>query len=308
MEANSQLFEGKLPKVGDRYKGGYVKKVIGLTDDGFATSKPEYVDYYKVIVDGGQGDRGQQRLHQYFFDKMGVEESSKSSTKGKTACKACGGKGHRPAAGGMDRPCDKCDGLGRVEEGYTVMPSIDRERYTEIDGLEGPFQAKNGGVYYYDPREGKYYDRDKDMYIDDEEFQAMNESVKKIACVDCDAVITEKAWQKNKSFCPKCKKSNKGVAEDISESITVTATAETMDELVAMLMIAGIEPPADMATITTAEPVTDVNIDTGCDSYDGNAPTGYDFSPEDDISYTTDKNAIMDKIRSAMATKFNGEY
>jgi hypothetical protein len=35
----------------------------------------------------------------------------------------------------------------------------------------------------------------------------------KIACLGCDEVSTAKAWEKNKNFCPKCKKSNKGVAE-----------------------------------------------------------------------------------------------
>lgn len=46
------------------------------------------------------------------------------------------------------------------------MPSIDRERYTDIPGLEGPFMSKSGKILYYDPKEGKYYDRDSDIYID----------------------------------------------------------------------------------------------------------------------------------------------
>lgn len=50
-----------------------------------------------------------------------------------------------------------------------VVPGIDRERYTDLssEGLEGPFRHKSGRVVYYDPKEGKYYDRDTDMYIDD---------------------------------------------------------------------------------------------------------------------------------------------
>ena len=55
-----------------------------------------------------------------------------------------------------------------------VVPSIDRERYTEIPGLEGPYRWKSGRVVYYDPREGKYYDRDRDMYLDNSE--AMDET------------------------------------------------------------------------------------------------------------------------------------
>ena len=49
-----------------------------------------------------------------------------------------------------------------------VVPSIDRDRYTDLshEGLEGPFRAKNGEVLYYDPKAGKYYNRDSDMYVD----------------------------------------------------------------------------------------------------------------------------------------------
>ena len=57
-----------------------------------------------------------------------------------------------------------------VDEGYREIRPIDRERYTDLsdEGLEGPFNF-NGRALYYDPREGKYYDRDRDMYLDAEE-------------------------------------------------------------------------------------------------------------------------------------------
>jgi hypothetical protein len=41
----------------------------------------------------------------------------------------------------------------------------------------------------------------------------LEEAVAKIACTECDEVSTAAAWKKNKNFCPKCKTSNKGVAE-----------------------------------------------------------------------------------------------
>lgn len=63
-----------------------------------------------------------------------------------------------------------------VSEGYYEMPPMDRERYTELPGLEGPFQTRSGKVVYYDPKEGKYYDRDSDMYLSHEEFQAYDQS------------------------------------------------------------------------------------------------------------------------------------
>jgi hypothetical protein len=54
---------------------------------------------------------------------------------------------------------------------------VDRERYTDMsgEGLEGPFPQKNGQVLYYDPKEGKYYNRDTDMYVDQSDYDAMNE-------------------------------------------------------------------------------------------------------------------------------------
>jgi hypothetical protein len=61
-----------------------------------------------------------------------------------------------------------------IEEGYKVVPGIDHERYTDLshEGLEGPFSLKSGKVVYYDPKVGKYYDRDSDMYMSHDEYAA----------------------------------------------------------------------------------------------------------------------------------------
>jgi len=59
-------------------------------------------------------------------------------------------------------------------EGYKVLPNIDSERYTEREGLEGPFRARNGKIYYYDKKEGKNYDPDTDMYISHGDFTEMD--------------------------------------------------------------------------------------------------------------------------------------
>ena len=68
-----------------------------------------------------------------------------------------------------------------VEEGHAVVPNIDRERYTDLshEGLEGPFRSKNGHVVYYDPKVGKYYSRDSDMYISHDEWDEMNRESRK---------------------------------------------------------------------------------------------------------------------------------
>lgn len=62
----------------------------------------------------------------------------------------------------------------KEEKGYKLVPSINKERYTELPGLEGPFRTKSGKVLYYDPKEGKYYDRDSDMYLSYKEYEAYN--------------------------------------------------------------------------------------------------------------------------------------
>ena len=62
----------------------------------------------------------------------------------------------------------------RVRSKGTV-PGIDREKYTERPGLEGPFSTKSGKVVYYDKQEGKYYDPSTDFYISHDDYQAMNE-------------------------------------------------------------------------------------------------------------------------------------
>lgn len=62
----------------------------------------------------------------------------------------------------------------KMDEGYKVLPNIDRERYQERDGLEGPFRAANGAVVYYDPHEGSYYDPDSDMYISYDDWKEMD--------------------------------------------------------------------------------------------------------------------------------------
>ena len=68
---------------------------------------------------------------------------------------------------------DYMDGQ-KVDEGYKVLPKIDKDKYQSRDGLEGPFSTLSGKVVYYDPKEGKYYDPDTDMYMSYEEFQKLD--------------------------------------------------------------------------------------------------------------------------------------
>lgn len=62
-----------------------------------------------------------------------------------------------------------------VSEGYKVLPKIDTSRYTKMKGLEGPFRTRSGKVLYYDNKEGRYYDRDTDMYLSHEDYAAYDD-------------------------------------------------------------------------------------------------------------------------------------
>jgi len=62
-----------------------------------------------------------------------------------------------------------------IDEGYQVLPNIDKERYTPIQGMEGPFMTVSGKALYYDPQEGSYYDRDTDMFLTYDEFKQYDE-------------------------------------------------------------------------------------------------------------------------------------
>ena len=86
---------------------------------------------------------------------------------------------------------------GSMYEGYSVVPDIDREKYQERSGLEGPFRTKSGKVVYYDKREGKYYDPNTDMYIEYDDWQAMNEGSKETPEKELERLGLRQNAQKN---------------------------------------------------------------------------------------------------------------
>lgn len=60
--------------------------------------------------------------------------------------------------------------LHKLFEGYSVLPAIDREKYGERNGLEGPYRLRDGSIVYYDAKEGKYIHADQDIYLDYDEY------------------------------------------------------------------------------------------------------------------------------------------
>jgi hypothetical protein len=55
------------------------------------------------------------------------------------------------------------------------LPPINRSRYGNRSGLEGPFMTKSGKVVYYDKSKGRYLDPDKDMYLSYNDWKALGE-------------------------------------------------------------------------------------------------------------------------------------
>ena len=55
------------------------------------------------------------------------------------------------------------------------LPRLDKSRYQQRRGLEGPFMTKAGQVVYYDKKKGQYYNSDTDMYIDHDDWKKMSE-------------------------------------------------------------------------------------------------------------------------------------
>ena len=62
--------------------------------------------------------------------------------------------------------------------GYKVLNSVDRmrEKYGPRAGLEGPFNF-NGRVFYYDVKEGAYYDPTTDFYLDQSEMDLVEQRI-----------------------------------------------------------------------------------------------------------------------------------
>ena len=57
----------------------------------------------------------------------------------------------------------------------STLPRLDKSRYPQRRGLEGPFMTKSGQVVYYDKKFGQYYNSDTDMYIDYDDWKKMSE-------------------------------------------------------------------------------------------------------------------------------------
>ena len=65
--------------------------------------------------------------------------------------------------------------IAKLKTQQSRLPRLDKSRYQQRRGLEGPFMTKAGQVVYYDKKKGQYYNPDNDMYIDHDDWKKMSE-------------------------------------------------------------------------------------------------------------------------------------
>ena len=121
-------------------------------------------DYLQVVAD--------------YFDGQEINESKRwkqTSMSPDAAAKEYGKDNVRVKKGALRNGDDMVEVF---VEGYKVLPPMDKEKYQPRDGLEGPFSTLSGKVVYYDPKEGKYYDPDTDMYMSYDEFRRYDDDYK----------------------------------------------------------------------------------------------------------------------------------
>ena len=146
---------------GHKHKSGEVGPVGGTF-----TNEPSGYD--------GETSKVPVQKHRDQPDQLASRGDTKVSTSGKPLLPRNAQKNLKHA---IQQSKGKHGPVGDLPEGYKVVPGIDKERYQERPGLEGPFHTESGKVVYYDKREGKYYDPDSDFYISHDDWQAMNQGV-----------------------------------------------------------------------------------------------------------------------------------
>ena len=67
--------------------------------------------------------------------------------------------------------------IAKLKTQQHKLPSINKAKYSNRSGLEGPFMTKAGQVVYYDNKKGQYYNPDNDMYLSYDDWKKLSEEV-----------------------------------------------------------------------------------------------------------------------------------
>ena len=65
----------------------------------------------------------------------------------------------------------------KLKTQHSRLPRLDKSKYQQRNGLEGPFMTKAGQVVYYDRIQGRYYNPDVDMYLSYDDWKKLSEEV-----------------------------------------------------------------------------------------------------------------------------------
>ena len=65
--------------------------------------------------------------------------------------------------------------LAKIKTQQSRLPRLDKSKYQQRRGLEGPFMTKAGQVVYYDKIKGDYYNPDTDMYLSYDDWKKISE-------------------------------------------------------------------------------------------------------------------------------------
>ena len=65
--------------------------------------------------------------------------------------------------------------IAKLKTQQSRLPRLDKSKYGNRSGLEGPFMTKAGQVVYYDKKKGQYYNPDNDMYLSYDDWKKLSE-------------------------------------------------------------------------------------------------------------------------------------
>lgn len=168
-----------IPKPKVRVEAEPGKKKLRTTKK---TDKQSLADFHDIGVAigvqhwGGTGgivtghDKDGDLIAKFTGDPKEVQNKNDKFVKGKSEFYFYNYESKEAAPNKKQSIADKKAAIARAyaKQGVVTMPGIDKNEYPPIPGMEGPFQYRNGKILYYDPREGKYYDRKTDMYVFEE--------------------------------------------------------------------------------------------------------------------------------------------
>ena len=129
--------------------------------------------------------------------------------------------------------------IAKLKTQQHKLPSINKAKYSNRSGLEGPFMTKAGQVVYYDKKKGQYYNPDNDMYLSYDDWKKLSEDwrdeLKKHGNVRVGKTDSQGNWHSvstsDKKELEKLKRQGyKVVDEEAPANATGTAVAGTGDD------------------------------------------------------------------------------